>query len=123
MNKQYMSCEVVYVYCLFLNKKPIYIGQSYNSHKRYKKHKSSFHRNVDKYIYNILHKNFDDDIFNEITMKTLLCCSSNNADEEEMRLIKMCLDKNINTYNNCVKTNSYRTKKQLLQHLERIQKP
>jgi hypothetical protein len=97
------NCKLGYIYCLMLDNKPIYIGQTLNIRKRFKEHKCNIKDNnklIYRYIrwYSEIKPNYTFDI------KVLKCCSDKELNSYEKRYIYFCIKKGYNIKNNCIYT-------------------
>jgi len=107
------SCQIGYIYCLYVDNIIVYIGQTKRLPKeRFRLHKYTCFdsKRQDKRIYEYI-KSIGitkDDFSSRVIYKTLMVSPINNLDINEMKYIKHCINKDKIIYNNCVKTNSYR---------------
>lgn len=101
-----MKCDLVYIYALILNNKPIYIGKTMDIKTRYRQHKNAFNNNSRHLLYQELRKIILD--FNLITIKVLKITNTYESDLYEMKYIKYCINKKQDIFNNCSKTIHYK---------------
>lgn len=109
-----IKCDVGYIYALYYNGKPFYIGQTKKTISyRFSQHKNSFTKR-NKLVYRFLLSITDKySFYDNVKIRPLKAVSVYNLDYEEMRYVKHCIDNGITIYNDCVKTNSYRVYKNL----------
>lgn len=105
----YNNCKTGFIYALYYNGKPFYIGQTKDKlENRFRKHFNDCFREKDKYVYNFIKsKTTKDMFFNDIKCKCIKICKLDDLDFEETKCIKYCIDRKICIYNNCVKTIRY----------------
>ena len=99
------NCKIGYIYCLFLDNNPIYIGQTTNIRKRIKEHKCNI-KNLDKLIYRYIRWYAKIKPDYSLNVKTLKCCSVNELDSYEKKYIHFSLTKGYKIKNDCVYTKS-----------------
>lgn len=97
------NCQIGYIYCLLLDGKPVYIGQTINVKNRIKAHKHSI-KNADKLIYRYIrwYSKINSDY--TLNIKILKCCSIKELDFYEKKYIHFCLKKGYKIKNDCVYT-------------------
>ena len=107
-----ITCKVGYIYALYYNGYPFYIGQTtVKPRKRFNKHRTDTFRSRQKDVYDFIKSvTTIEKFYDDISMRILKCCSVRDLNVEEMNYIKHCIRKKLTIYNNCVKTKSYRLK-------------
>ena len=108
-----LKCPVGYIYALYYNNKPFYIGQTKDNVKKrlslhkYKAFKSKRDTNVLLFIRSICNV----DNFNEvISIRPLKIVTHYELKYQEAQVIKYCIDRGLKIYNSCTITNSYKYK-------------
>lgn len=108
MNKE---CKIGYIYCLYVDNKISYIGQTTQLVKRrLSKHKTDCFREREKEIYQYI-KSLGitkEDFYKRVILKPLMVSSIYDLNLNEMKYIKYCIDRGKNIFNNDVRTISYR---------------
>ena len=107
-------CKIGYIYCLYVDNKISYIGQTTQTlNRRLQQHKKDCFRTREKRIYQYIKSiGITKEDFNErIKMKPLMVSSIYDLNLNEMKYIKYCIDRGKRIFNNDVKTISYKYKK------------
>ncbi len=103
-------CKIGYIYCLYVDNKISYIGQTTQLiERRLSKHKTDCFRDRKKAIYEYIKRLgiTKEDFYIRVILKPLMVSSIYNLNFNEMRCIKYCIDRGKDIFNNDVKTISY----------------
>ncbi len=95
------NCPIGYIYCLMIDKKPIYIGQTTNIKSRIKCHKQNI-KNNNKLIYRFIRWYAENNPGYLFSIKILKCCPKYELDYYEKKYIKFCLNKGCKIKNDCI---------------------
>jgi len=97
------NCKIGYIYCLLLDNKPVYIGQTTNIKRRIKEHRHNI-KNIDKLIYRYIRWYSKIRPNYLLDIKILRCCSVDELNSYEKRYIHFCLKKGFKIKNDCIYT-------------------
>lgn len=110
------ACPIGYIYALYYNDTPFYIGQSVVPHNRLRQHhglafrwtkKEKSHTYLTIFIQ---YMTTSDNFYRDITMRILKICPTNCLLAEEFKYIKHCVDRKNILVNNCTHTIEYQEK-------------
>jgi hypothetical protein len=101
------SCQVTFIYALYHNGVPFYIGQSVCPKQRLSHHINGRSSKVSRHIQSLYKQGYTK---KDIKQKILKCCAKIEADYWEMRYINHCITKGLDIKNNCRLAESVRSK-------------